>query len=417
MNVKDKIISISKNKDAKVLVENFFYLSLLKIAGYVFPLISMPYLARVIGVNGFGKIAFATAVISWIQTVADWGFNFTATRDVAQNRDDRQKVSKIFSNVFWARCYLMVLSFVILVILICTIPKFNENSVIILVTFLLIPGHIFFPDWFFQAIEKMKYITILNVLTKLFFTIAIFLFVKKESDYILQPLFLSIGYLLSGIISLYYILIRWKIELLQPSIAEIKQTIKDSTDVFINNLMPNMYNSFSTMLLGFLGGSIANGKLDAGSKFVGILDQFVQVISRTFFPFLSRRIDKHQLYAKCSVYTSFFMSVLLFFISPLLISCFYTEEFRDSVVVLKIMSISVFFLTLISVYGKNYMIIEGYEKQLRNITIVASIIGFFLSFPLIYYWGFIGAAVNITLTRGILGISIMIKTKKLINKD
>lgn len=70
---------------------NFMWLSALQVAGYVFPLITMPYLARIIGVEGFGKIAFASAIMVWIQTIADWGFNLTATRDVAQNREKPQE--------------------------------------------------------------------------------------------------------------------------------------------------------------------------------------------------------------------------------------------------------------------------------------------------------------------------------------
>ena len=81
---------ISNSKDGKTVFANFGYLSLLQIAGYVFPLITMPYLARVIGADGFGKIAFASAIVVWIQTISDWGFNLTATRDVAQNTTRRR---------------------------------------------------------------------------------------------------------------------------------------------------------------------------------------------------------------------------------------------------------------------------------------------------------------------------------------
>lgn len=92
---------IKSNSDAKTVINNFAWLSVLQIAGYIFPLISIPYLAKVIGVDGFGKIAFASAVIIWIQTITDWGFNFTATRDVAKNKNDKLMVSEIFSNVLW----------------------------------------------------------------------------------------------------------------------------------------------------------------------------------------------------------------------------------------------------------------------------------------------------------------------------
>ena len=248
----------------------------------------MPYLARVIGVEGFGKIAFASAIVVWFQTIADWGFNFTATRDVAKNRDNQEKISEIFSNVLWARVLLMLISFTLLLLTIIMGPLFRENYVVLLVTFLFVPGHIMFPDWFFQAVERMKYITILNLLSKLLFTIAVFVFIKEKSDYILQPLFTSLGYLISGIIAMYLIINKWGVKLKHPLFREILKTIKGSTDVFINNIMPNLYNSFSVMLLGFFGGPVSNGLLSAGSKFVAIVQQFMSVISRTFSLFIKK---------------------------------------------------------------------------------------------------------------------------------
>src|SRR5690554_6359565 len=149
--VKGLISRVKKSKDGSALASNFGYLMLLQIAGYVFPLITIPYLARVIGIDGFGKIAFAAAVILWFQTVSDWGFNYTATRDVARNRDDMKKVSQIFSDVLWARVFLAVFSFVLLCIMTFYVPYLKENKDILFATFLLIPGHILFPDWFFQA--------------------------------------------------------------------------------------------------------------------------------------------------------------------------------------------------------------------------------------------------------------------------
>ena len=161
-----KLSKLANNKEAKTIAGNFIWLTVLQIASYAFPFITMPYLARVIGVEGFGKIGFAAAIMVWIETIANWGFNLTATRDVAQNRDNRTTVSIIFSNVLWARMLLMLCSLVILLILIAAIPRFREDYDIILVTFLMIPGHILFPGWFFQAIERMKYVSIFNVLIK-----------------------------------------------------------------------------------------------------------------------------------------------------------------------------------------------------------------------------------------------------------
>ncbi|MBO7522335.1 MAG: oligosaccharide flippase family protein, partial [Bacteroidales bacterium] len=279
LSIRGIVRKIKENQDFKTLVANFGYLSLLKIASFIFPFITLPYLAKTIGADGFGKIAFAAAVIAWFQTIADWGFNYTATRDVAKNRDNKDVVSDIFSRVFFSRCLLMLASFVVLFLCTLFIPKLAENRAILFVTFLLIPGHIMFPDWFFQAIERMKYVTIFNILVKLFFTIAVFIFIKEKSDYIIQPLLTSIGYIVVGIISMYMIMSKWGVKLKMQPLKSLFNTIKQSTDVFLNNLMPNLYHSFSVMLLGFYGGDVATGKLDAGNKFVAASQQLMDIIS------------------------------------------------------------------------------------------------------------------------------------------
>ncbi len=403
---------LKKSQDGKALLSNFGYLMLLQIASYVFPLLTIPYLARVIGVDGFGKIAFASAVIVWLQTITDWGFNYTATRDVAQNRENPDKVAEIFSNVLWARILLMLVSLGLLLITIVTIPYFQENRAVLLATFLLIPGYILSPDWFFQALERMKYITIFNVLSKAIFTAAVFIFINKPEDFILQPIIMGLGYVICGIFAMYIITVKWQIKLQKPQFSQIILTIKNSTDVFINNIMPNLYNSLSIILLGFFGGSVANGLLDAGRKFVELAQQFLSIISRVFYPFLSRKIHRHSLYATFQLSLSFLFATVLILSAPIIINVFFTPEFEAAVVILQIMAVSLIFASLNNIYGTNFLIIQGHEKRLRNITIITSIIGLCTAFPMIYYFDYIGAALTITLTRAMLGGAIMISAKR-----
>lgn len=404
---------INKSKDGKTVFANFGYLSLLQVAGYVFPLISMPYLARVIGAEGFGKIAFASAIVVWIQTISDWGFNLTATRDVAQNRDNKELVSRIISNVLWARSVLTLLSGIILLLVVLLVPYLRENADIIFVTFLLVPGYILFPEWFFQAIEKMKYTTFFNLFLKLVFTVAVFVFIHKREDYLIQPLLTTIGYLLCGIGALYLIFKKWGYTLYKPQWIEIFKTIRNSTDVFVNNLMPNLYNSFSVMLLGFFGGSTANGIYDGGNRFPSIFYQFQSVLSRAFYPFLSRRPDKHSFYAKLNIVSALVGSVILVLISPLIIKIMLGDEFEKSVVVMQILSFSVVFLAMGYTYGTNFLIINHKEKPLRNLTFISSIVGMCVSVPLVYYFSYIGAAVTVLLCRGLLGVGSYVLAKRI----
>lgn len=412
MSVKDKISQVKQSKDARTLVSNFGYLSLLQIAGYVFPLLTLPYLARVIGAEGFGKIAFASAIVVWFETVADWGFNFTATRDVAQNRDNKEKVSEIFSTVFWGRLMLMTASLLLLLICIVFIPKFHDNAAILLITFLQIPGHALLPQWFFQGLERMKYITWFTLLTKLLFTVAVFVFVRDSGDYIIQPLLLSSGFMVSGLISMYMIVFKWKYSLHVVPVRNIINSIKSSTDVFVSNIMPNFYNSFSVALLGFLGTDVIVGIYDAGRKFMQVVYNFLIVISRTFFPFLVRRSDKFSVFECYYMVLSVVVTVILFFSAPLLIEFFYGDEFSDSVLILRILSLSVVFTIMHAVYGVNCLLRKKKDKLFRNIIFVSSVIGGVIAYPLIYYFSAVGTALTFLISSMFLGLLSMTYAKK-----
>ena len=411
-----KLKQMFSNREVNTVAHNIGYLTLLQVAGYVFPFITMPYLARVIGTNGFGKIAFASAIICWVQTVVDWGFTYTATRDVAQNREERSKVSEIFSNVLWARLLLTFMSFFVLVGCILLIPSFREDYDIILVTFLMVPGHILFPDWFFQALEKMKYTTIFNLAVKFIFTVLVFSCIREEDDYIVQPLLTSAGYLVCGAVSMWIILRRWGYCLMKPRFKDIWGTMKGSADVFLNNLMPNLYNSFSTMMLGSLAGSTASGIYDGGNKFVSVASNFHNVLSRAFFPFLSRRIDKAGMFAIINMLTGCAIALLLFAAAPLIIRIFLSSDFSESVTVLRIFAISMIFLVMSNTYGTNYLILVHRERELRNITAICSSIGMLMSYPLVSRFSYIGAALTVFISRLLLGMTTYIYARREINK-
>lgn len=396
--------SLHNSDDKKALASNFMYLSILQIASYVFPLLTFPYLTRVIGAENFGKLAFALVIVSYFQTIVDWGFNFSSTRDVARNRDNVYVLSRIFTDVTWARILFVILSLGILLSCIICIPKFWENGLVLIITFLYIPCQLLFPEWLFQGLERMKYVTLINLFARFLFTCLVFIVIRSKEDYYLQPVLVLGGQLISGVISYRIISKKFGIKLGKPCWNEIKQSIISSFDLFINSLMPNLYNSLSLVLLGFWRGDSANGLFEVANKFVTIAYQFLFILSRTFFPFLSRRIDKHLIYAVTYLSIGAMASITLAWVAPYLIGYFFTEEYLESILILRILAFSIFFLSLSNVYGTNYLIIIGRERLLRNITFISSILGFCLAVPLVYQYGLVGAALTITISRAILGV-------------
>jgi O-antigen/teichoic acid export membrane protein len=395
---------IFRTKDSKILLENFTSLSLLQVLGYITPFITMPYLSRVIGVEKFGTLAFASSIIAYLQAITSYGFNYTAVRDVAKNKHDLVHVSSIYSNVLVCSFLLMMLSFLILISLICFIPLFEKNALILLLTFLAVPGYLFSFDWFFQAMERMKYITIISTLSKLLFVILIFVVIKERDDYIYMPVLTAIGYLLSGMISSYIIFKKLHVKFILPSLNTIWTTIKDGWNMFVSIFLPNLYSNFSTMFLRIQGGEAATGLFDAGKRFYFIGDQFIDTLSRTFYPFLARRIDKHNLFAVISFSICLSISLCMFFGADLLVSIFYTKEFIESARVIKILSLAPLCMFLMSTYGTNYLVLIGKERVFRNIVAVCSVFGFFFTLWSITQFGFIGAAWTLTTVWGVRGI-------------
>lgn len=411
-----RLEAVKSSKDARTLLTNFFSLSLLQVASYAFSLLTLPYLTRVIGAEKFGEMAFASAVVVYFQTLVDYGFIFSAVRDIARCREDKEQVSFIYSNVMWARFMLTGVSFLLLCTLIVLIPKMYDMRLILLLTFLLVPGHAMFPDWMFQALEKMKYITVFNVIVKFLFTIAVFVFIRQRSDYILQPVLIAAGYLISGIASM-WLIHHWGIHLQRPDIHRIWQAIKSNTDLFINQLVPNLYNSLSVLILGFTHGSFANGIYAAGGKFNDIAGQLANIISRTFYPFLSRRGEKHGVFARINLSVSVIMASVLFIFAPLLIRLFFGCEYLQAIPVMRILSVSLIFLAIGNTYGTNGLILKGYEKETRQMTLLASVTGFVIAFPLIHFFSYIGVALTVAFTRGLLALLYYVEGKRLENRN
>ena len=174
--------------------------------------------------------------------------------------------------------------------------------------------------------------------------------------------------------------------------------------MFLSLLLPNLYTNFSTILLRSSCGEIATGLYNAGQRFISIIDQLIQVLSRTFYPFLSRRLDKHSMYVKISGTLSLIASIMLYGCSDLLVEIFFSPEFDSASIVIRIMAIAPFSLFLMNTYGVNYLVLVGEEKIYRNIIFIFSIIGFITTWILTIRYSYIGTATTISgiwLLRGL----------------
>ena len=407
-----KIVHGVKSEEGKTLIGKFISLVIMKLVSFALPLVTLPYLANVLGADMFGAIAYASAIMVIVETITNWGFEYTATRDVAVNRENVTIISRIYFQVFYTRIALAMICLLLLWIAIQTIYSLKQYQVLLYFTFLYIPGNILFPSWFFQAMERMKYITVLDVLSKLIFTGLIFIVIKSQADYVYQPLLNACGYIVSGIIAQIIIFGQFHLQFIKPDLKACFNRLRKSTDMFISLILPNLYTNFSTILLRVTCGEFATGVYSGGQRFQTIIDQMTQVLSRTFFPFLARHKDKHHIYVAISGCIAVIASLSMFFLADWFVSVFLTPEFKDAIYVMKILSVTPFFLFLMNTYGTNYLVIIGKENILRNIIIVVSLLGFILTWLITPKYSYIGVATTITIVWGIRGCLTFLWAKK-----
>jgi PST family polysaccharide transporter len=167
-----------------VLFKNFTSLSLLQISIYIFPIITLPYLVRILGPEKYGLVNFAAAFIGYFTILTDYGFNLSATQEISVNRNDSKRVSEIFSSVLTLKMFFFILSSLIFFVLVFLVPQFREHLLLFFVTFLSVLGTALFPLWFYQGIEKMNYILVITVFVRLIITVLVFVLIKNENDFI-----------------------------------------------------------------------------------------------------------------------------------------------------------------------------------------------------------------------------------------
>ena len=382
-----KLKIIANTEDKKRLLSNFFSLSILQIFTYVLPLLTLPYLVRVLGAEKFGLVMFAQAFIIFFNILVDYGFNLSATREVSVNRESKEKLTEIFSSVMSIKFVLIGISFAILSLVILLFEKFSNNNDLYYLTFLWVIGQALFPVWYFQGLEKMKYITIVNITSKLIFTIAIFIFIQDESDYILVPVLNGLGFIIGGLLSLRIVCKDFKQEFKIQSFEVLTFYFKDSSQFFLSRLSSVGYSNINTFLAGILLSPVFVTYYYLADKAVSVILALFTPIVQTVYPYLAKKFNFIFLVKLLSILmiVSLVVVSLGYLFSDLIsiilfdeINIIFTNLFY---VILPIIPISTLYVML----GAPLLLARGFKKEF-NLSIIFGFVIHLLLLSILYYY-------------------------------
>ena len=284
----NKIKNIVNTEDKKRLLGNFFSLSVLQIFTYVLPLLTLPYLVRTLGVDQFGLVMFAQAFLMFFNILVDYGFNLSATREISIYRDDKNKITEIFSSVMSIKAILIFVSFIVLTIVVFSFEKFSSDWELYYLSFLLVIGNAMFPIWYFQGMEKMKYITIVNITSKLIFTILIFVVIQSPSDYIYVPLLSGLGFIVGGFISLWIVYKNFNQSFVPQNFNTLKVYFKDSSQFFLSRVSVTMYTSANIFVLGLFTNTTMVGYYSIAEKLYQALQSLYGPVVQALYPYVAK---------------------------------------------------------------------------------------------------------------------------------
>lgn len=348
----------------KVLVANFGYLSALQIITMLLPLATYPYLIRVLGGELWGKVILAQTIVSYFIILINFGYDIFATKEVSIYRDDTKKLSEVVSTVFIIKTFFFIGSGILLALILLYVPSLRKEFWLYAFSFGLCINEWIFPIWYFQGIEKMKYITFINLSSKLIFFGLIFLIIKDKGDYLYVPLLNGIGALIGGVMSIWIVFGVHKVKFKLQTMKMIIRYIKESFPLFTSMAIISVKDRFNIIFIGIFLGNMQIAMYDLGIKLLGLFSVFVDTVNKVIYPKIAR--DRDMRFLRKSIFL-LFSAVLVLVIAaqlvlPQIIQFLGGGEMTQATTTIRIMLLSPLFFSIGIPLARNVMILFGRTK-------------------------------------------------------
>ena len=425
--IKRAAITLQANRQV---LKNMTWLTVLQFANYLIPLLIIPYIVRVLGVEIFGKVTYAQNIISYFTLTINFGFDYSATREIAINKADKNARERIFWSVIKQKTILLLLSFAGLLILYFTFSRVNDDFTLYLFIFLMNVGVVLFPAWFFQGMEEMGKMAICNVLIKGGGLILTLLLVKSSADYLAYPLLTSLAYVIFGAGAIIYVIKHYDIQYTKSNKTVDKNIFSKSLPIFLNNLFVSGYTIANLTILGFYHSNQDIAIYGGAQKIImAILMLTSMPINIAIFPRISREFELSQVNGlrilKKTVLgvglISIIFCIFTYVLSSLFVNILLGSEFSGSINLLKLFSVLPFLVIIASLLTVQGLYGMGLQKYAPFVGLFIGIFSIVLNIIYIPTYGTVAAALIWIAAQIIevilVGTILFMYSKKLCHED
>lgn len=399
-----------------VFKKNALYLLASKGTNFIFPLISYTYLISILSFDHLGIISFTQIVADFIIIFCDFGFNLSGAKQITETSQNIKLRNKIINSIYYLKWILVLISILFINLIFYYIPSLVETQYIVNLFFVYVIGQSFMPFWFFQGIQKSKYITIINIIGKVLLFILIVIFINHNDDYLLYPLLLGLSLMLPLGISLLIMIKKEKFIFIKPKVKDIIIQFKLSYHFFIATLNDGIIGYSPILLLKItLPSHMSNyaiGVYSVAEKYIKPICYLTQPISQALFPHIIEK-SKNNLNGaiRYIIKVSTLIGVLMLIFS-IISYCFGArvlshemlagKEFYTCVPAYSILCILPLFYSQVRLLGTQTLLVLNKEQILSKIYLITTFITIGLGYFLTKSYSYIGAAIILPLANVIM---------------
>lgn len=389
------------NKKQVSIKFNFAMNAILTMSTFIFPLITFPYISRILLPEGTGKVSFATSIVSYFAMIAQLGIPTYGIRACAKVRDNKKELSKTVHEIFTINIVMSTIAYVLFVIALCVIPKLSTDKVLMIIVSLTIFFNTIGMSWLFGSLEKYKYITIQSILFKFIALIAMFVLIHQQSDYVIYGGISIFASSASNVCNFIYA--HKFVDFHQKQRYEYRKHLKPILVFFAMSCATTIYTNLDTVMLGFINGDAEVGFYNAAVKIKSILVCVVTSLGTVLLPRASYYVE-HKMMDEfdritCKAINFVFLAAVPMMVYFMLfaregISFLSGDAYEPATIPMIIIMPTLLTIGLTNIMGIQVLIPLGKEKKVLYSEVTGAVVDFVINMLLIPRMASAGAAIG-----------------------